>query len=243
MDELHELAERAHADHFWYHGFRGYVVPTLRDLAGGRRDLRLIDCGCGTGHNLELLREYGDVVGYDVSPAALELARRRGRSVVRADGLHTPFADASFDMATSFDVMQCTRDDHGIVAEMARIVRPGGIVVITMAAFDALHGDHSAAWEEFRRYTPATARALATRAGLRVERLQFMFTSLLPLMFAARVAQRLLRPIRGVRADADIRVPAAPLNAVLTAAVRAEAAIARRVPMPLGSSILLVARK
>jgi SAM-dependent methyltransferase len=242
MDVLHDLAERAQAEHFWYHGFRSYVVPMLRDLAAGRPGLRLIDCGCGTAHNLDLLHPYGHAVGFDPSAAALTHARRRGCAVVRADGRHAPFPDGRFDIATSFDVMQCVDDDGALVREMARLVRPGGAVVISMAAFEALRGDHSELWQEVRRYTPAMARQLAEQAGLRVERMQLMFGSLVPLMFTVRLAQRLTRPFRGVRHD-DIDVPSAPVNAVLTALVRGEAAVGRRVPLPIGSSILLLARK
>lgn len=242
MDVLHDLAERAQAEHFWYHGFRGYVVPVLRDLARGRRGLRLVDCGCGTAHNVDLLRQFGDTFGFDLSPAALTHARKRGCAVTRADALRAPFPDATFDIATSFDVMQCAPDDRGVVREMARLVRPGGAVVITMAAFEALRGDHSELWEEFRRYTPAMARQLAEQAGLRVERLQFMFATLVPLMFTVRTTQRVLRRWRGARHD-DIEVPPAPVNAALTALLRGEASLARRVPMPVGSSILLVGRK
>jgi SAM-dependent methyltransferase len=242
MDELHDLAERAQAEHFWYHGFRGYIVPVLRDLAGGRAGLRLLDCGCGTAHNLDLLRQFGDAVGFDLSAAAVSPARRRGAAVVRADGGHIPFPDHTFDIATSFDVMQCAADDRTVVREMARVVRPGGTIVITMAAFEALRGDHSELWEEHRRYTAATATALAEQAGLHVDRVRFMFASLVPLMLGVRTAQRLLRRWRGVRHD-DIEVPSPPVNAVLTALVRGEAAVARRLPMPVGSSILLVARK
>src|SRR3954466_10196213 len=131
MDEdLFELTERAQADHAWYHGFRAYIRPLIAELAGGRAGLRIVDCGCGTGHNLEFLGQHGSAVGFDIIAAALDHARQRGVAVARADALRMPFADGAVDIATSFDVMQCTRDDHGVVAEMARIMRPGGVAVI-----------------------------------------------------------------------------------------------------------------
>jgi hypothetical protein len=80
-------------------------------------------------------------------------------------------------------------------------------------------------------------------AGLETVRVSFMFASVFPVILGARLMQRLLRPIRGVRGDADIQVPAAPVNAALTAVVSAEASLARRVTMPIGSSLLVVARK
>ena len=86
-------------------------------------------------------------------------------------------------------------------------------------------------------------RALVESAGLRVERVDFMFASIFPLMVAVRVMQRLTRPFRGLQRDTDITVPAAPVNSVLTWLLRVEAALARRLPMPIGSSLLVVARK
>lgn len=243
MDDLLELTSRAEATHFWFQGFRGYVRPVIDDLAAGCRDLRIVDCGCGTGHNLRLLRPYGRAVGFDLTRGGLVRARANGHAVARGDVTRAPFADASFDLATSFDVLQCVERDDLAMREMARIVRPGGAVLVTVAAFEALRGDHAEVWGEFRRYVPGSVRALLEGAGLSVVRLSFMFASLFPLMLAVRAAQRLLRPIRPARADADIAVPAAPVNTALAWLVRSEAVLARRVPMPLGSSILAVGRK
>ncbi len=243
MDRLLDLTERAQATHFWFRGFRLFVTPALAAVAAGRRDLRILDCGCGTGHNLELLRPYGRGIGFDLASAGLELARARVGPLARADVTHVPFASGSFDLVTCFDVVQCVPQDHEAVREMARVTRRGGSVVLTMAALDMVRGDHAAVWGEVRRYTRASARQLLEQAGLRVERVTFHFAATLPLMLAVRVAQRWLRPYRGLRDDTDITVPAAPINAALTIALRIEAAIASRVPMPVGSSLLVVARK
>ncbi len=243
MDRRLELTHLAHARHFWFAGFRDYVSPVLAGVAGGRRDLRLLDCGCGAGHNLPMLAPYGRVFGFDLSAGGLEIARAAGRPLVRADATRIPFASGQFDVVTAFDVAQCLPDDRTAVREMARVLRPGGALVMTMAALEWLRGDHSVVWEEARRYTPALARQLGAQAGLEVERVSFMFATLVPLMLPVRLLQRALRPWRGVRDDSDIGVPSAPVNAVLTAMVRAEAAASALVPLPFGSSLLVVARK
>jgi hypothetical protein len=127
---------------------------------------------------------------------------------------------------------------------MARIVRPGGTLVVTLAAFNALRGDHGELWNEVRRYTPATARRLVESAGLRAERVSFVFASVFPLIAAARLAQRVTRRFRSrPYAALDIAVPIAPVNGLLTALVSVEAVLLRHVPMPIGSSLLVVARK
>jgi len=243
MDDLLELTRQAQATHFWFHGFRRFVAPSIRDLARGRTDLRLLDCGCGVGQNIALLAPYGQVAGFDLTAGGVQATRALGHPVVQADLTRIPFESAAFDIATSFDVLQCVPDDHTAIQEMARIVRPGGVVVLTVAALGILRGDHAEVWHEVRRYTPASARALIESAGLRPERVDFLFASLFPLMLAARMTQRLLRPIRGVRADTDISVPSPPVNAALTWLVQKEAALSRHAPMPIGSSLLVVGRK
>ena len=237
------MTNRAQATHFWFRGFRDFVTPVIRDVARSRRDLRIVDCGCGTGHNMRLLEPFGRVAGFDLSELGVTVTSGAGGRVVRADVARAPFASQAFDLATSFDVLQCVERDTAAVREMARMVRPGGAVLLTLAAFDILRGDHAVTWGEVRRYTPASARRLVEQAGLRVERLSFLFGSLFPLIVSVRAAQRLLRPFRGVRPDADIAVPPAPVNAVLTAIVTAEARLAPRLALPFGSSLLVVGKK
>jgi SAM-dependent methyltransferase len=244
VNDLLELTGRAEATHFWFRGFRKFIAPVIAEVAEGRAGLRLVDCGCGTGHNLQLLRPHGVAVGFDLSAAGLLRARGSGAAVVRGDVTRVPLASGAFDVATSFDVLQCVEGDLEALREMARIVRPGGVVVITVAALEALRGDHSEVWQEVRRYTPAGARRLVEAAGLTPVRVSFMFASLFPLMMSVRIVQRLTKRLgRTVRADTDIAVPIAPVNLLLTALVSAEAALVRRVPMPIGSSLLVVARK
>jgi len=237
------LTGRAEATHFWFRGFRQFVTPVIAELCGGRRNLRIVDCGCGTGYNMRLLGAYGRVVGFDLSPDGAAMAHASGGVVVRADAAHAPFASGAFDIATSFDMLQCLEPDAASVREMARMVRPGGAVVLTMAALEILRGDHSESWQEVRRYTPAMGGGLLEQAGLRVERVSFLFGFLFPLMLTVRLVQRLLRPFRAARHDRDIAVPPAPVNALLTAVLTVEALLARWISLPVGSSLLVVGRK
>ena len=243
VDRLLDLTRQAEANHFWYHGFRSYLLPVFEHAVAGRSRARVLDVGCGTGYNLALLARHGSVVGLDLNERGLALAREIGRPLVRARTEHLPFNDATFDLVTSFDMMQCIPTDREAVREMARVAKPGGVVVISMAALEILHGDHSEVWQEYRRYTRASARALAEQAGLRVERVAFMFAVLFPLLLLSRGVQRLTRRFRNVRDDTDITVPPAPVNALLSGMLRVEAALSRRVGMPVGSSLLVVARK
>jgi hypothetical protein len=126
---------------------------------------------------------------------------------------------------------------------MARVLSPGGYVVLNVTALDMLHGDHSHVWGERRRYTPDRAARLLRDAGLQPVQISFIFGSILPLILAVRMAQRTFRLFRPPTGDPDLSVPAAPINAALTWVVRGEAALARRVRIPFGSSLLVVGRK
>ena len=244
MGDLLDLTARAEATHFWFHGFRAYIAPAIQEIAAGRRGLRIIDCGCGTGFNLKtLLIPHGRAFGFDLVPEGIRRAHAVGRPVVRADIQHIPFTSGSFDLATSFDVIQSVPDDRAALREMARLLKPGGHVVLNVTAMDLLRGDHSDVWGELRRYTPERAARLIEDAGLEVVRISYLFGSLLPLMLGVRTLQRVLRVFREPRGDADLTLPSAPVNAILTTLVVAEAAFARRMRIPFGSSLMVVARK
>jgi ubiquinone/menaquinone biosynthesis C-methylase UbiE len=244
MSDLLELTARAEATHFWFHGFRGYVAPAIRGIAAGRRDLQILDCGCGTGYNLKtLLQPYGRTFGFDFDRDAIRRARGTGRPLVRADIQRIPFRSNTFDLATSFDVVQSVPDDRAAVRDMARVLKPGGSVVLNVTALDVLRGDHSDVWGELRRYTRDRAAALVRDAGLEPTRISYLFGSLVPLMLAVRRAQAMRRRYRAPTGDEDLTVPSAPMNLALTALVRAEVALASRLTIPFGSSLLIVARK
>src|SRR4026208_1011428 len=121
MDDLLDLTSRVEATHFWFRGFRRFVAPEIAEIADGRRDLYLLDCGCGTGHNLAtLLRPYGRAFGFDLTPAGLAHGRDAGLRLARADMAAIPFQSGRFDVVTTFDVLQYVRDDGGVVCASAR---------------------------------------------------------------------------------------------------------------------------
>ena len=243
MGDLLELTGRAEATHFWFRGFRAYVVPVLEEIAAGRRDLRLIDCGCGTGNNILLLKPYGQAFGFDLTREGAVRALRTERPVVQADIEHIPYKAETFDIATSFDVVQSVPDDGAALKEMARVLKPGGYAVLNVSALELLRADHAEVWNELHRYTPATAGRLVGDAGLQVVSISFLFASLFPLMLGVRMWQKMLRPFRDPQGDSELHVPPEPINAALTWLVEREAALSRRLPMPIGSSLLIVARK
>jgi hypothetical protein len=123
------------------------------------------------------------------------------------------------------------------------VLKPGGHLILNVAALDLLRGQHAALSEEVRRYTPGRLRAVVEESGFAVDRLTFAHAVLFPLMLPVRLWQRRRGSATVAPGEFDITVPASPVNALLTAAVRIEAAALRLVDMPIGSSLLCHARK
>lgn len=246
LDRLLELTYRAERTHFWFRGFRRFVAPWLEVAAGGRTDLRLLDCGCGTGANLELLGRHGRAFGFDITAIGPRFARAHGLTrVARGSIGEIPCADASFDIVTSFDVLYGLPDDleQRAVHEMARVVRPGGHVLLTAAALESLRGGHGTLAKELRRYTTASLSALVASAGLDVVRVSYTFASLFPLLYSVRALQRWQGGGQAAASATEISVPVAPVNAALTTLLVGESWLLRAVNMPVGSSIICLARK
>lgn len=246
MDRLLELTSRAEKSHFWFRGFRAFVAPLVEQAVHGVPSPRFLDCGCGTGVNIDLLRAYGQVYGFDLTRNGLELARDMGRGpVVRASIGDVPFQGETFDVVTCFDVFQSLPNPVELTAvrELWRLLKPGGHAIVNVSALEILRGRHSALSAEVRRYTPTRLRRLLEQGGFHVERVTFVHAALFPLILAVRLAQRWAGGDHVAPGEFDITVPPAPINATLTALVYLEAAALRVTNMPIGSSVLCLARK
>lgn len=247
MDHLLRATALAETRHFWFHGFRNFVTPLLERAAAGRRDLRLLDCGCGTGNNLALLSKYGRAYGFDLTFSGLQFGRECGRTkLARASVGEVPFPDGAFDIATSFDVLYSLPDpiEQAAIREMFRVLRPGGWIIINTAAMDMLKGDHSVLGHEVRRYSRERLSSLVSGAGFTIERLTYTNAVLFPAIATVRAYQRWRGLSAEGDADKDISVPAAPVNALLTAALMVEGLwVNAGIDNPFGSSLLCLARK
>lgn len=246
LAELLQGTADAEASHFWFRGFRRFVEPLLAAAAEGRRDLRIADCGAGTGANLRMLERYGRPIGVELTLEGTRIAQRRGeRRICVGDVTALPLPSGSIDLATSFDVLYCLPDaaERAALDEMHRILVPGGKALINVAAMPSLRGEHSELTHEVRRYTRRRLVAALDRAGFSTLRATHTNAATLPIVAAVRALQR-----RGfLRSDTgrarDMRTPPAPVNAAFAGALALEAALLRLVDLPFGSSLLALAVK
>ena len=231
--------------HWWYGGMRAITASMLDRAYAGRCDLHVLDAGCGSGGNLRFLRRYGSVTGIDLAAEALALGRPNAQSqLARASVLALPFADASFDLVTSFEVLyhRAVPDERAALRETWRVLRPGGRLLLRLPAYQFLLRRHDREVHTRRRYTAGHVRALLGNTGFLIEHCSYINTVLFPLAIAQQLAERALPTF--APHGSNLLPPSAALNEALRWPLAAEAAwIARGRSFPFGLSILCMARK
>lgn len=243
MLDTHLLEMRELEDHYWWFVARRRVALALLDDAGLTKP-RLLDGGCGAGALLAELAQRGRAVGVDVSASAIALTRERGlEPIVQADLERLPLAAGAFDVVMLLDVLEHVRDDQQALNEAARVLRPGGLAIITLPALGFLWSAHDEALGHYRRYQPSRVRQMIADAGLAATRVSFGLFFFFPVAVVLRSWQRLVHRRRGGPPQTGIiRVPRW-LNRLLVRFMDLENAILRRVNLPIGVSLVVVARK
>ncbi|MGA2013811.1 MAG: class I SAM-dependent methyltransferase [Solirubrobacteraceae bacterium] len=228
--------------HWWYRGRRRIIRSELDQLPLPA-DPCVLDAGCGSGRTLQELTHYGDVHGIELNEHAAEVARARGLGEVRIGRLEElPWQDGTFDLITCLDVIEHTPDDRAALTELRRVCRPGGWLLVTVPAYQALWSLHDEANHHYRRYSRRSLRAAALAAGWTVARMSSFNSVLLAPAAAVRVTQRRLGVHNGY--TNDLALGPAWLNEVLERPLSLEAAWLRRGhTLPVGLSLMAVLRR
>jgi SAM-dependent methyltransferase len=233
----HDILRAAEDAHWWYAVLRRLVRKEMQ--ARVPRGSRVLDAGCGTGGMMAQLTEW-DMHGIDIAPWAIRHCQERGLSQVTQTSLHElPFESASFDAVLSLDVLYHEQvDEHRALKEMARVLKPGGVLIMNLPAFDCLRGAHDHAVGGVRRYTACKVRERLLIHNLSVDMTHYWNAWLfLPLLVWRRWTR--MRP-DSVRSDVR-RVPAW-LNSALTHLGWLDARASRRLHL-IGSSVFTVAHR
>jgi SAM-dependent methyltransferase len=245
--EEYAIMYREEKRHWWYRGMADITRSLLSSRYPSAAHLRILDAGCGTGGALTFLKDFGHVVGIDQMRLALEYAQRRRQEgehhapLAQASVTALPFADASFDLVTSFDVLYHlgVADDAVALAEFHRVLRPGGRLLLRLPAHEWLRGQHDAAVHTRHRYTRKEIAAKLARCGLVPETLSYANAWLLPLLAVKRLRERR----HNAQPISDLASGPPRFNRVLHTILRSEAPFIRSIGLPLGSSLVALARK
>lgn len=235
--------------HWWFLARRDLLMMGLsRFPLPERRDggpARVLDVGCGTGGTMIRLAEAGlRPVGLDVEPLALARSRERGlHRLALASATALPFASGAFDAVIAMDVLEHISDDGIACREIARVLRPGGALFVTVPAYPALWSSHDVALMHRRRYVRSGFAALLGGAGLQIEYLTHVVAAFLPVAAVVRILQRIRRGSAPPLPRADTALPrSSSVNRLLYRLHQAEVRLALRRPLPCGLSLFAVAR-
>lgn len=223
------------ATHWWYRARRDVLASVIARKVALPADPRILEIGCGTGHNLVMLARFGTVDAIEIDDAARAIAERRlGRPVGSAPLPElSGVAEGTYDLVALLDVLEHVEDDRAALRSIARRLKPGGTLLLTVPQHPWMWSGHDVANHHFRRYTKATLRAAVQDAGLNLTLLQSFNSLLFPLAAADRVRARLTG-----REGSDDALPPAPVNRLFESIFGVERHLIGRVPMPTGVSLV-----
>jgi len=236
FDRMAELDQH----HWWFLARRRILEQLIVRVVRPPEGARVLEVGCGTGHNLAMLGKFGELDASELDSSARALSTKRlGREVKEAKLPDlSMFKRNSYDLIALLDVLEHVPDDLGSLRAIHRRLKPGGALLLTVPANPWMWSAHDAAHHHFRRYTRKQLEELFLRSGLEVELLSYFNTLLYPLIAAARIVGKLLR-----RESSDDKLPGNAVNTVLNKIFGLEAAMLGRVPMPFGVSLVAVVRR
>ncbi|MGR3515146.1 MAG: class I SAM-dependent methyltransferase [Paracoccaceae bacterium] len=223
--------------HWWFSARRTIIRTTIERLIDLPAEARVLEAGCGTGGNLDMLSAFGAVRAFELDAPARVRAQEKSGVAVAEGALPdaVPFEGEQFDLIGLFDVLEHVEDDEGALAALAPRLATEGHLLVTVPAFPWLWSAHDERHHHFRRYTRATIAGAAGKAGLSVAKSFYFNTALFPIAVAARAIKR------ATSSDApDDTLPSPFVNGALRTVFAAERHLIGRVPMPVGLSLCAI---
>lgn len=242
MQHTYPILYEVEESHWWYIGRRRIIASFVQGICRQfqERRPRILDVGCGTGANLVMLSQFGEVEGVDISPDALAFCRERGLEDVRLGAAEKlPYEDGRFDVVTAFDVVEHLDDDLAGLREMRRVLRPDGRLLLFVPTFMFLWGVQDDVSNHRRRYRLPELRRVVREAGFEVERTTYANIT----FFAPILLVRKLMRLTGIRTSTENSINVPILNGLFGHVLGSERTLLRYLNLPFGVSGLCVARR
>ena len=245
--EYQRLHEREYI-HWWNIGRRRVLEAALaRNLKFSPTERKVLDVGCGAGGNILFLKNFGRVTGFDISEEALSFSSDKGFSqLVLGRAEKMPFPNGSFGIVSALDCIEHIEDDGAALQEMHRVLKDDGILLLTVPAHRWLWSRHDEALHHKRRYTEKELRGKIQSRGFVLQEITHFVVPAIPFLLfqkSMRKIKKTLFPNRKEIIDTyDVLLPP-PLNRALVMWLAVERMVMEKFPIPLGSSLLVVARK
>ncbi len=252
------IMDEVEGSHWWFVGRRAILESFLRDIvsrfesrlqaasskagpakAGTQNHLKILDVGCGTGANLEMLAQFGEAEGVDVSDDALDFCRQKGLKAKKGLAETLPYPDETFDLTTALDVVEHLDDDIAGLKEMFRVTKRGGYSLIFVPAFMWLWGVQDDISNHRIRYTKKQIVERLKKAGYKIERATYANWT----FFAPILGGRTLMRLTGIKPESENNVNISALNGIFGKILGAERFWLQKFSFPFGVSIVVVASK
>jgi SAM-dependent methyltransferase len=238
---VYQRLDQLEGQHWWFSARRKILKSVIQKFAPDRKQLRVMEAGCGTGGNLQMLSEFGRLDAFEMDSEARDIAKAKLPIDIK-DGMlpnNIPFDKKSFDVVVAFDVLEHVEQDVESLTSLGEQLAPGGCLIMSVPALPWLWSKHDETHHHFRRYTRKSLNDTLVKAGLQPLRISYFNT----LLFPAIAGLRLLRKAFGVTETADDQMPSPKTNALLKKIFGFESNLIGRINMPIGVSLFAVAHK
>jgi SAM-dependent methyltransferase len=243
QQHTYAIMNRIEDSHWWYVGRRAILESFLEQIVQNSKfkiqNSKILDVGCGTGGNLEMLDKFGAAEGVDVSDDALEFCKSKGLTVHKGLAESLPFEDESFDVVTALDVVEHLDDDIAGLKEMHRVLKTGGKTLIFVPAFMWLWGVQDDVSNHRIRYTKKQIVERLEKSGFAIERATYANIT----FFAPILGGRTLMKLTGIKPESENIVNVSALNGIFGKLFGAERFWLKNFNFPFGVSIVIVAEK
>lgn len=240
LSEYHRMAKVEYA-HFWYRAMGELTITILRKNINSK--VNILDAGCGTGGMTKKLEEFGRVTGVDISQLALDYARKKGlKDLLKASVCDLPFPDKSFDVIVTLDVLyhKKVEDDMKALQEFYRVLKPKGIILLRVPAFEFLRGNHDIIVETRHRYTSSEIKEKLETVGFKIRKLSYVNMLLSIPLFFKRTLERIKKP-NSLTSDTE-PLPKV-INELFYYLLKLENNLLNYTSLPFGSSVVCLGEK